>query len=295
VNLLGADSREETLAFNEQIRTLMAGLPPIERVAPELTRRSRYEGTGIFGLPEFLPQARWEEWDGVRVRVLAPPEPRGTYLHLHGGGWTIGAADLQDPLLWLFAEHANVAVASVEYRLAPEHPFPAGRDDCVTAARYLPRSGLPDPYLIGGESAGAHLSVLTLLEVDHFAGANLMYGPYDLSGTPSRRRYRDALVLTDENMEWFTQLFLPGVDAEGRRDPAISPLYADLDGVPPALVTVGELDPLLDDSRFLAALWPNACELRVYAGGAHGFNAFPLAIARDANEAQVRFLADCLA
>jgi acetyl esterase/lipase len=294
MTLLGGDTLDETLAFNDQLRALMAQLPGVETVPPAASRRARYEGRGIFPPPEFLPQARWEDWDGVRVRVLEPEgAARGTYLHLHGGGWTLGAADLHDAALWRLAEAAQLAVASVEYRLAPEHPFPAGRDDCITAARYLPRSGLPSPYAIGGESAGAHLSVLTLLEVDGFVGANLVYGAYDLSGTPSRRAYRDTLVLTDASMEWFTANFLPGLDAEARRDPAVSPLYADLDGVPPALLTVGSLDPLLDDSRFMAAIWPNACELRVYEGGAHGFNAFPLAIARDANAAMVRFLADC--
>src|SRR5262245_56250986 len=102
----------------------MAALPPVETVPPAASRLARYEGGGLFPPPEFLPQARWEDWDGVRVRVLSPDGPRGTYLHLHGGGWTLGAADLQDPLLWLFVQRANVAVASVEYRLAPERPFP---------------------------------------------------------------------------------------------------------------------------------------------------------------------------
>lgn len=134
-----------------------------------------------------------------------------------------------------------------------------------------------------------------MLEVGHFAAANLSYGAYDLSGTPSRRRYRDSLVLTDENMEWFTLNFLPGIDAEQRRAPEISPLYADLTGLPPALFTVGSLDPLLDDSRFMAALWPAEHELRIYEGGAHGFNTFPLAIARDANAAQASFLTRALA
>ena len=96
-------------------------------------------------------------------------------------------------------------------------------------------------------------------------------------------------------MEWFTRQFLPGVDAEGRRAPEISPLYADLTGLPPALFTVGTLDPLLDDSRFLAAIWPSACELRVYDSAVHGFNAFPLAISRDANAAMASFLSRALA
>lgn len=155
--LLGRESRGETLAFNEQIRALMAQLPSIEGVPPETTRRARYDGEGIFGAPVFLPQALWEEWNGVRVRILAPEEPRGTYLHVHGGGWTLGAADLQDELLWQLAERAQVAVASVEYRLAPEAPFPAAVEDCVAAARYLPQSGLPGPYAVGGESAGTRI------------------------------------------------------------------------------------------------------------------------------------------
>ena len=288
---------DETLAFNEQIRALMAQLPAVERIPPVSTRRGRYEGGGIFGAPEFLPQARWEDADGVRIRVLAPEAPGGTYLHLHGGGWTLGAADLQDPLLWQLVERTGLAVASVEYRLAPEHPYPAGVDDCVTAARWLAASDLPGPYGIGGESAGAHLAVCVLLRLRselEFSAANLTYGPYDLSGTPSRRAYRDTLVLTDESMEWFTANLLPGLDAEHRRAPELSPLYADLAGLPPALFTVGTLDPLLDDSLFMAARWQaagNETDLKVYDGGAHGFNAFPLTIAREANEAQAEFLA----
>jgi acetyl esterase/lipase len=288
--VLGSEWREETLALNEQIRALMAQLPAIESVPPAVTRRSRYEGSGIFGPPVFVEQARWEDWDGVRVRVFEPEAAKGTYLHLHGGGWTIGAADLQDPLLWRLAEATGLIVASVEYRLAPEHPHPAGVEDCVAAARYLQRSGLPGPYTIGGESAGAHLSICTLLQVEGFVGANLSYGAYDLSGTPSRRAYRDTLVLTDESMEWFTSNFLPDLDLEQRRDPAISPLYADLIGMPPALFTVGSLDPLLDDSRFLAAIWPNEYELHVWDSAPHGFNVFPVQVSLAANEAQAAFL-----
>ena len=288
--LVGSEWRAETLGFNEQVRTFMAELPGIEKLPPEQTRLARYRGGGIFGPPTFLEQARWEDWGGVRVRVLAPEHPRGTYLHLHGGGWTLGAADLQDELLWQLVEATGLAVASVEYRLAPEHPFPAPVEDCVTAARHLPESGLPAPYTIGGESAGAHLAVLTMLQVEHFAGANLTYGAYDLSGTPSRRSYRDTLVLTDESMSWFTSNLVGSRDAEGCRAPEISPLYADLTGMPPALFTVGTLDPLLDDSRFMAAIWPAEHELRVYDGACHGFNVFPLEIARDANAAQADFL-----
>jgi acetyl esterase len=118
--------RSETRAFNEQLRALLATLPATETVPPEVTRRARYEGRGLFPPPVFLPQARSIDADGVRVRVLAPEEPHGVYLHLHGGGWTLGAADLQDESLNTIAASTGLAVASVEYRLAPEHPFPPG-------------------------------------------------------------------------------------------------------------------------------------------------------------------------
>ena len=294
MTLHGSEWREETLAFNEQVRALMAQLPGVETVPPDVTRRARYEGTGALPAPVFLPQARWEEWDGIRVRVFEPDDARGTFLHIHGGGWTLGAADHQDPLLWQLAESGGLAVASVEYRLAPEHPYPAAVEDCIAAARFLPQSGLPAPYAIGGESAGAHLAVLVLLRVDHFAAASLTYGAFDLSGTPSRRLNDDTLILTDPGMEWFTANFLPGLDDEGRRAPEISPLYGDLTGVPPALFTVGTCDPLLDDSRFMAARWPNDCELRVYDSACHGFNLFPIEVARDANAAMARFLRERL-
>jgi acetyl esterase len=94
-------------------------------------------------------------------------------------------------------------------------------------------------------------------------------------------------------MRWFTANFLPGLEGEQLRDPAISPLYADLSGLPPALFTVGTADPLLDDTLFMAARWEaagNDADLRVYKDGIHAFNAFPTGIALAANMAQVEFL-----
>jgi len=293
--------REETHAFNEQLRTLVLQLPGVETAPVADTRRGRYDGRGIFPAPTFVDEAQWLDADGVRVRVISVGEPRGVYLHLHGGGWTLGAADLQDVALRQLARDTGLAVASVEYRLAPDYPFPAGRDDCIRAARWLvdrgaDEIGAPASFAIGGESAGAHLSVLALIAVRgevEFAAANLAYGAYDLSGTPSRRAYNDALVLTDASMTWFTENFLPGLDDEARRDPAISPLYADLHGLPPALFTVGTRDPLIDDSLFMAARWEaagNETALLVFEEAVHGFNAFPITLARLANEAQTEFL-----
>lgn len=307
---VGADLRDETRAFNEQLRELLGTFPRVESVPPEITRRSRYDGKGIFPAPVFVEEARWidvpSRGGGLRARIIPPEgEATGVYLHIHGGGWTIGAADLHDVQLAELARATGLVVASLEYRLAPEHPYPAAPDDCEDAALWLlergaAELGAPAIVSVGGESAGAHLAAVTILRLrdrqgapDAFRAANLVYGAFDLSGTPSRRLLADALVLTDAGMTWFTDNFLPDHDAEQRRDPDVSPLYADLRGLPPALFTVGTADPLLDDSLFMAARWEaagNETELRVYADGVHGFNAFPLGIALAANAAQAEFL-----
>jgi acetyl esterase len=307
---IGIDLGEETRAFNEGLRGLIETLPAVETVPVEETRRARYEAGGIFPPPVFVDEARWVDvpsrGGGLRARVLSPEgEAAGVYVHLHGGGWTIGAADQQDVPLQQLARATQLVVASIEYRLAPEHPYPAAPDDCEDVALWLldggaQELGAPAALSIGGESAGAHLAALTLLRLrdlhgvrDAFRAANLVYGAFDLSGTPSRRLIADSLILTDSNMRWFTGNFLPGLDGEQLRDPAISPLYADLTGLPPALFTIGTADPLLDDSLFMAARWQaagNDAELLVYADGVHAFNAFPTGIALAANVAQVEFL-----
>jgi acetyl esterase len=229
---------------------------------------------------------------GVPVHVLEPPgEVRATYLHLHGGGWTMGGASKQDPRLWKTAKECAVRVVSVEYRLAPEHPWPAAADDCEAVAR-----ALDGPLVIGGESAGAHLSAVTMQRVrGRFVGANLVYGCYDLGMSPSQRLWGDReLVLSTPIISWHLDQLLPGLDREARRDPSISPLYAPMDDLPPALLTVGTDDPMLDDSRFLAARWPGA-ELAVYEGGFHGFDLFPVPQAEAAIERQHEFLNRVLA
>jgi acetyl esterase/lipase len=239
--------------------------------------------------------------------VLAPEgAATGVYLHVHGGGWTFGAADLQDERLWGIARDTGLVAVSVDYRLAPEHPYPAAPDDCEDAALWLldggaEQLGAPARFTIGGESAGAHLSVVTLLRLrdrQAFAAANLVYGVFDLTHSPSSRRWGTRnLGLSTPQMRWFVDNFLPGMDAEARRAPDVSPLYADLRDLPPALFTVGTQDPLLDDTLFMHARWSaagNEAVLRVYEEAAHGFNAYPIAIADRSLAEQRRFLREAL-
>lgn len=237
----------------------------------------------------------------LTIRTFVPETVTGVYLFFHGGGWTLGRAHYSDVILEALARSAQIAVVSADYRLAPEDPYPAGPDDCEAAALWLVEHAQSEfganRLLIGGESAGAHLSVVTLLRlrdkhgVRSFSRANLVYGAYDLAMTPSARRAPDdTLVLPTRAIEWFREQFsILGKEGE----PDVSPIWADLRGLPSALFSVGTLDPLLDDTLFMHARWiaaGNRAELAIYPGGVHGFNAFPFALARQANQRVIEFL-----
>jgi acetyl esterase len=292
----------ETRAFNSALGQALALMPAVHTLPADETRRARREGRGVFPPLVFSELATTVtvpgRAGGIPVRVIEAERPRGAYLHIHGGGWTLGSADGQDTLLEQIARETGLTVASVEYRLAPEHPYPAGPDDCEDAARWL-AGRYAGRLAIGGESAGAHLAVLTLLRLRErgvvpFAAANLVFGAYDLSGTPSRRLWGDReLLLSDPVMNWFVDCFVPGTSEGERRDPALSPLYADLRHLPPALFSCGTLDPLLDDSLFMSARWRqagNEAALSLWPDGVHAYTAFPIEIARRSRNEQIAFL-----
>jgi acetyl esterase len=296
------DVLAETRAFNELLAAALAELPSVHTLPPEYTRAARREGRGVFPPLVFAEQARTVEIPGrggpIPLRIVEPERSRGAYLHIHGGGWTIGSADGQDLLLVELAERTGLTMVSVEYRLAPEHPFPAGPDDCEDAARWVAET-YTGRLAIGGESAGAHLAVLALLRLRDegsraFEAANLVFGPYDLTGTPSRRLWGDRnLILSSPIMDWFAECFLPGMPREERRDPSVSPLYADLRDLPPAFFSCGTLDPLLDDSLFMEARWRaagNHTSISLWPDGVHAYTAFPLEIARRSRAEQAAFI-----
>ncbi|MGW2815537.1 alpha/beta hydrolase [Streptomyces sp. NPDC001415] len=289
------DCLAETLKFNGRFAAAAASRPAREEMPDAALlatlRRNRLGGDTP---PVRLPQGQDRVIaGGVKVRAFVPDRVDGVYLHIHGGGWAFGSADGQDERLWRLAEQARLAVVSVEYRLAPEHPFPAGPDDCETDARWLVDHAAAEfgtrRLLIGGESAGAHLSVVTLLRLRDrhgitgaFRAAHLLFGSYDLSMTPSQRLFGSKRLLSNsETLPRSYELFTPAMGAEQRRDPEVSPLFADLAGLPPARIVVGTEDPLLDDSLFLAGRWQAAgapVQLGVVAGAMHGFTLFPLTI-----------------
>ena len=303
---------KETRSFNAELERLIATVPAVNTLTPEESRRARREGRGIFPAPVFLPEARTVEIDGpggaIPMRVIAGgDEQAGVFLHIHGGGWTLGGADMQDPRLGRLARDTGLTVVSVDYRLAPEHPYPAGPDDCEAAALWVlggeARAALDSegPVALGGDSAGAHLAVTTLLRLRDrhgitgaFGAAVLQYGAFDLSMTPSQRLWGERnLVLSTPIIRWFGDNFLPAHDLEQRRAPDISPLYADLAGMPPAIFTVGTQDPLLDDTLFMAARWRAAgasSELRLWPEAPHGFVSLPMTVADAALAVEHGFL-----
>jgi len=228
----------------------------------------------------------------LRLREFRPEQVNGAMLHIHGGGWMTGEPELCDLLNEALSAQLGLAVVSVDYRLSPEHPYPAGPDDCEAAALWLIEHAAAeygtDRLLIGGESAGAHLSAVTLLRLrdrhriaDRFRGANLVFGAYDLGHTPSARGIGttpESDILDPEEIGFMVEQFAPGMTSEQRRAPDVSPLFADLQGMPPALFTVGSADHLVDDTLFFADRWllaGNAVELLVYPDAPHACIALP--------------------
>ncbi|MEN8234882.1 MAG: alpha/beta hydrolase fold domain-containing protein [Actinomycetota bacterium] len=290
----------ETLDLNEQLEQLTIRLDnPIE-VGIEPLREAREKGRGLFGpvvrSPNAVDRTIPGPNGGLTIRVFTPEQINGIYLYFHGGGWAMGAPDYQDGRLEEISRRANVAVVSVGYSLAPEHPYPAPADDAEAASRWIVANAAAefgtDRVVLGGSSAGAHLAVTAMLRMrdrhDYtgFAGANLIYGFYDLSLTPSARNWGDRpLVMTTDLCRWFADVYANGADLT---DPDVSPLYADVTGLAPALFTVGSLDPLLDDTLLMATRWSaagNGAGLHVVPGAAHGFVGAPT---KDSVEARAR-------
>ncbi|MHB9864173.1 alpha/beta hydrolase [Streptomyces sp. YIM S03343] len=220
----------------------------------------------------------------IPIRIFTPLDgpPQGVYLDIHGGGFYMDSAARGDTRNRELSDALHVAVVSVDYRLAPEHPWPAAPDDCEAAALWLveeaeARFGT-SRLAIGGSSAGATLALATLLRlrdrgaVAQFTGAALQFGTYDLSArTPAGRRIAD---------EYFIQAYAGHV--KDRTAPDISPLYGDLNGLPPTLLIVGSADVLLEDNLALAGRLSaagNDVELRVYPESPHGFTGHPTAMA----------------
>ena len=222
----------------------------------------------------------------IPLRVYRPRDASGpvpTLLWLHGGGWVLGSLDGYDRTCRRLTASAGCVTVSVDYRLAPEHPFPAGLDDCVAALRWVVEhvdslGGRPDAVVVGGDSAGGNLTAAAMLRardegVGPVALQLLVYPVTDFDVTrPSFVADPDGYLLTPATMRWFHDQY---VTAEQRTDGYAAPLRAaSLVGLPPAHVIVAGHDPLHDEGvayahRLAAAGVPTT--LSSYPGQFHGF------------------------
>ncbi len=291
----------EVAAFNAAMAARMGEPPSLFDIGIEQAR-----GGGFMPQPPPSPRSFDREIDnGLMLHVLpAPGVPRAVLLHIHGGGFMLGSSRHQDMALERIASAVGVTCVSVEYRLAPEHPYPAAWDDCEAAARWLLANAKAEfgasKLLIAGESAGAMLAVATLCrlrdsgEPQAFAGAALSFGVYDTAMTPSQRAATCG-VLKARDIKRIAETYAP--DASLHRTPDLAPLYGDLSGLPPALFTIGTLDAMLDDSMFMFCRWiaaGNVAQIALYPGADHGFIETPHPHARAANAGIDQFLALCL-
>ena len=231
----------------------------------------------------------------VKLRIYRPVGAcQGIILDIHGGGWTIGNARINDGENARLATRLGVAVVSVDYGLALAAPVTSVVEDCEAAAVWVVKNAERElgatSILIKGASAGAHLAALTLLRLRDgpvafgaVKGAVLFFGLYDFSGTAMvRGAGPDKLILHGPTVRATLCKLTPKMTDEERRDPSISPLYADLAGLPPALFLVGAEDMLLEDNERMEAKWRAAngnSTLLVVPESPHAFDRFRTAIA----------------
>ena len=224
---------------------------------------------GFDELAKFLPtpvDARIEPVDagGVAAEMVAAPgvdtgaDADRSIFYLHGGGFVIGSTRTHRTLAYYLAKAAGARLLNVDYRLAPEHPFPAAVDDAVAAYRWFLETGAdPASTVIGGDSAGGGLTIATLVSLRDaglpMPAAGVCFSPWvDLEGlgdSMDARAEADPLVQR-EALARFAGFYLNGADP---KSPLAAPLYADLAGLPALLIQVGTAETLLDDSIRLAA------------------------------------------
>lgn len=259
---------DEMQALHAWMSQQDAGLPDPTTLPPQSGRALADRLTLRFR--ENLPDARvaYDVCDGldgtpraVGLKIVTPPEePQGTILYLHGGGWAFSNLETHERFLRVLAHRARRVVVAVDYRLAPEHPYPTPLQDCVAAWRWLAaRRGekrFAGPCAVAGDSAGANLSLALLLAEQARAqpipdDALLFYGCYRAAfETPSYRRFAEGFGLTTARMRRFWSWYAPGLPD----DPLLQPLLAGdaaLAALPPLFVTGVALDPLLSDTLAL--------------------------------------------
>jgi acetyl esterase len=293
-------------------RQAALGRPPLSTLTPaqareyaEIDGRQRPPGKPVAAVGETSfagPRGP------VRVRVYTPPGtgPFPLIVYLHGGGFVICSLDTHDTVARNLAAEAGAVVVSVDYRMAPEHRFPAPLDDVVAAIRWVASNaaqidGDPSRIVVAGDSAGGNLAAAAAIRIRDeggpaLIGQLLIYPVTDHSraGHPSYREYADGFGLTAADMDWFFDQYV--ADPADLTHPHVSPLRAaDLSGLPPAYIMTAEYDVLRDEAEAYAARLASsgvAVEMIRHNGLNHGCisQASDFASVAPAREAMVRWL-----
>ena len=238
------------------------GDPPFETDTPQNARAIRSARTTLSTLPIF--ETRDIDAGGVPARLYKPNANTNLPLlvYYHGGGWVLGDVNSHDGVCRALSMQAECAVLSVDYRLAPEHPFPAPLTDSVNATRWAYENAASlgcdaTRIALGGDSAGGNFAaIIANMQVIPCVYQLLIYPVTDCQlGHPSHTENKNGPFLTHAGMQWFVEHYLSG-DQGSRTDPRVSPLLASdvvLSAAPPAFVITAEFDPLRDEGEAYAA------------------------------------------
>ncbi len=296
-------------AFLDKIAA--AGVPPVEALTLEELRMAIAWRRSYAGLPETIAKVEdrtiLSATGELPLRIYTPEgqAPFPVLVFFHGGGWTTGDLDTMDTPLRALTNRVGCVVVSVDYRLAPEHKFPAAIEDAYTATRWVAENasavqGDPTRIAVGGDSAGGNLAAAVALMARERGGPFLIYQllvcpvtNHDFN-TASYQENGDGYLLTKNSMVWFWNHYLK--DEDDGRHPYASPLQAqDLSGLPPALVITAEYDPLRDEGEAYAARLQKAgvsVVIKRYEGMIHGF--FEMAALLDTSRLAIEETAQAL-
>jgi acetyl esterase len=256
----------ERKPFNPDVRRLLddqaqSPKPPNEaQAARDFLLHTLDNRASIPGLPNSVTANDLEIAPGLNVRLYHPPgdkQIKPVLVYVHGGGWVIGSVAVFDPFCRLLSNASGVIIASVEYRLAPEHPYPAALEDTLTALQWAAGhanewGGDPLCIALGGDSAGGNLAAVAANQIcqqdSHLLSALMLLYPvtdHPTADHPSYSENATGYGLDADRMRWFWQQYIVGVSAN---DPNVSPLQIkNVPPLPPTLITTAEYDVLRDE------------------------------------------------